>query len=120
MSFCSCGQHAGPTGLCSDCFLERDASEGSLARPAGLAWAVSTGSAIERKMQIIRLREKQLADWKAHADRMEDALTKIHTILGQHYGLDANGVEVECYEIANAALSLNVEISHDSECKGTP
>lgn len=69
------------------------------------------GSAVERKMQIIRLREKQLADWKAHADRMEDALTRIHTILGQHYGIDANGVEVECYEIANAALSPNTQIS---------
>ena len=35
---------------------------------------------------------------------LEEALKQIHVRLGQHYGIDANGVEVECYEIADKAL----------------
>jgi hypothetical protein len=30
---CKCGQKAGPTGLCADCFLGLDTRQGSLMRP---------------------------------------------------------------------------------------
>ena len=76
--------------------------------------AAPTGSALDA-MRAER-DDWRTKHWNAHHHsqemfketlRLRRALEQIHTRLGQHYGIDANGVEVECYEIANAALSPN-------------
>lgn len=93
MSLCKCGQRAGPTGLCSDCFFGRDPAEGSLARPAGSAWA-RTGVVM------------------AEADKLEELIQ----LKLQNPGMTREAALEWALEMRRL-YSPNVEISHDRERK---
>ena len=77
---------------------------------ASTGLSVASGSALGRiaeKGSGARLSGKLYREWvrkvRRH-DKLEKALTEIRTHLFQHHGIDANGVEEACYQIACKAL----------------
>lgn len=42
---------------------------------------------------------------KREIEQLREALRRVFVLTGNHYGIDASGVEVECYEISRDALN---------------
>lgn len=109
MNLCHCGKPAGPTGLCSDCFLSRDPREGSFVRPAGsVAQPIHIFTFQRRFVPAIQGRAK-VSTIRAIRDRVVEPgdLMDLRTWQGRPYGSPQSHLCVAtCQEVDLITLEL--------------